>query len=128
MDAALQDHISTIVQNAEALLREEDGTLDARQGEFIRKILANAEKFIHVATAFSALPPDKVSSELRHELGNPLTPMFGYSELLITRMMDTLNTAQKIQVQEIANSTSILRYIVDDLVNQARQMAQSSGV
>jgi signal transduction histidine kinase len=120
MQDELYHNTEAIIEAAQALLQ---GDLSARQAEFIRIILANAEKFIHLAAEFLSVPLEEVSADLRHELGNPLTPIFGYSELLLTRLLDGMDDAQVAQVYVISRCTSELRRIVDQLVIKARVRA-----
>ncbi len=126
MEQELQHHIDVIIASALALMSERDGELTDKQEQFIRIILANAEKFIHLATRFTALPLAEVGSELRHELGNPLTPIYGYSELLMTRMIGSMTPAQRKHVIAISQSTDELRRIVDELVARARALARGA--
>lgn len=116
----LSASIDVIVANAQALLNEADGPLDDKQKNFVRIILANTEKFIHLATEFLSVPLAEISPDMRHDLGNPLTPIHGYSELLRMRMMETLNEYQQQSVMEIHHHTNELRRIVDSLVLEAR--------
>jgi signal transduction histidine kinase len=121
----LSDNIDIIVDNAQSLLNEVDGPLDDKQKNFVRIILANTEKFIHLAAEFLSVPLAEVSPDMRHDLGNPLTPIHGYSELLRMRMVDTLNPRQQDSVMEIHHCTANLRKLVDSLVIQARTAAAS---
>ncbi|TVR21563.1 MAG: hypothetical protein EA396_07510 [Anaerolineaceae bacterium] len=126
MQEELQHHIDTIIAAAQALISRQDGELSDRQEQFVRAILTNAEQFIHLATRFIAEPPAYVSDDLRHELSNPLTPMYGYSELLMKRTMETLTPAQRQHVVTISQSTDELRRIVEYLLKRGRSAAASS--
>lgn len=121
MEHDLYYHIDTIITSAQALISGCDAELTDKQGDFVRIILANAERFIHLATDFMSVPRAEVTPELRHELGNPLTPIFGYSELLSTRLINSMTDQQQQHVLAIASSTRELRQIVDNLVIQARE-------
>jgi signal transduction histidine kinase len=127
MQHELQENIDIIITCAEALISGQEGELTDKQEQFIRIILANAEKFIHLATRFYALPLAEVGSELRHELGNPLTPIYGYSELLMTRMIGSMSPAQRRRVIAISQSTDELRRIVDELVSKARALSRGAS-
>lgn len=123
MQEELYAESEKIIAHAQALLNEVDGPLDDKQRDFIRIILANTEKFIHLAAAFLSVPLAQVSQDMRHDLGNPLTPIHGYSELLRMRMMATMTPAQQSHVQAIHDSTANIRHLVDQLVQAAREAA-----
>ena len=123
MNAELEQAIDTIIEGSQALLSERDGTLDSKQKRFVHIILANAERFIHLAAEFTALPPEEVTQELRHEIGNPLTPIHGYAELMRMSMAESLNEAQREWIKQIHQATGDLREIVDGMVQEARAAA-----
>ncbi|MFW5691444.1 MAG: histidine kinase dimerization/phospho-acceptor domain-containing protein [Chloroflexota bacterium] len=123
MNDTLHEHIEAIIASAQSLLSGDDGELTERQQGFVKIILANAEKFIHRAADFASVPLEEVSAEMRHELGNPLTPIFGYSELMQKRFFDELNPAQQAHVNIIWENTRDVRELVDSLVARARAMA-----
>ncbi|GAB4315525.1 MAG: hypothetical protein Kow00117_07520 [Phototrophicales bacterium] len=116
-------YIDIIIESAQALLHS---TLTEKQTQFVKTIIANAERFIHIATEFESLPLEKVSADLRHELGNPLTPIYGYAELLKVGMMGDVDSEQQAHVIRILDSTAALRVLVDHLVAKAREAANQS--
>jgi len=123
MNDTLVEHTNTIIDHALVLLNGEKGELNEKQYGFIKTIIANAEKFIHLAAEFEAASLDMITSDMRHNLGNPLTPMIGYSELLIMGLMGGLNNDQFAHAQAIWESTSSLKDDVDEAVARARQYA-----
>lgn len=123
MDDILNEHITNIIASSQALLSEADGELNDKQRRGIKTILGNAENFIHIATEFLAVPIDEITADLRHELGNPLTPIRGYSELLVMGMMGTINEQQEQHMKLIFQSTETLGGLVEKLVEQARNSA-----
>jgi hypothetical protein len=127
MEHDLYYHIDKIITAAHALISDYSGHLSDKQTDFVRIILANAERFIHLATDFMSVPHAEVTPELRHELGNPLTPILGYSELLEMQLVNSMTPDQQTHVLAIASSTRELRQIVDDLLDQARK-AKKRGV
>lgn len=121
MEHDLYYHIDKIITSAQALIGDCDGELSPKQTDFIRIILSNAERFIHLATDFMSVPHAEITPELRHELGNPLTPILGYSELLEMQLIHTMTHDQQTHVLTITTSTRELRQLVDDLLDQARK-------
>lgn len=126
MDVRLEEPINTIIDSSQRLLSEATGTLNDKQKRYIYVILANAERFVHMATEFSALPREEVTKELRHAIGNPLTPIQGYVELMRTNMAENLNESQHACVTCIQQATADLRNIVDSMVQESRAAARRS--
>jgi signal transduction histidine kinase len=124
MEHDLYHHIDKIITAAQALIGECDGCLSDKQTDFVRIILANAERFIHLATDFMSVPQAEITPEVRHELGNPLTPILGYSELLSMQLIHSMTPEQRQHVLTITSSTQELRRLVDDLLDQARKKSK----
>ena len=127
MQGDLYDHATIIIDSAQTLLGERYGTLTSRQTEAIKTIIANAEKLLHMYAEFTAMPLEDVPSMMRHELGNQLTPIRGYSDLLIMGVMGTLNLEQQAHVEAIYDTTTVLREMINEIVAKARTVAQSAG-
>lgn len=128
MEDTLHSYATAIIDGSQALLGEKDGLLNTRQRDDIKVILANAERFIHVYAECQALSPRDFVANMRHEIGNPLTPIRGYSELLLMGVVGTLNERQQSQVQGIVDSTNALRRGVEDMLNAARaELARQSA-
>jgi signal transduction histidine kinase len=123
MDHMLHTYASTIIECAQALLGQSDGELSERQHEIMKKIVANAEKFVHLYAEYQALPSETFasSSAMRHEFGTPLTPITGYSELLLMGALGALNDRQMQHVRRICDTTNQLRLAVEMTVNEARR-------
>lgn len=119
----LGHYINIIIESAQTLLHS---SLNEKQTQFVKTIIANAERFIHIATEFESLPMERISADLRHELGNPLTPIYGYAELLKIGMMGNVDEEQQAHIIRILDSTSALRVLVDHLVAKAREAAKSA--
>ena len=126
MDDKLRKHATIIIENAQLLLSARFGALTSYQEEFLRHILANAEKFVHLYAAFQNATPEEVSRTMRHELGNPLTPIRGYTDLLQRPMAGRLNSRQQMCIQQIAYSSEALRLGVLETVNNAREAAATA--
>jgi signal transduction histidine kinase len=116
-------HTTIIMDSANALLNEIDGELTEKQRQIVRTIIANAEKFVLLCMEFQAIPLEEVSSEMRHDLGNHLTPIRGYSDLLAMGLIGTLNDAQQKYVAAICASTTIVRQMVEEIIRVAREHA-----
>lgn len=110
-----------IVDSTLALLNEHNGTLEPKQREVILVILANAEHLLHCYAEFQSVPLHLVTREMRHELGNPLTPIVGYSDLLAAGMMGQLNDIQLGYVRRICDATDQLRALIEARVAEARR-------
>ncbi|MDX1990852.1 MAG: histidine kinase dimerization/phospho-acceptor domain-containing protein [bacterium] len=123
MNDELNIQAEAIVGCALALLNENNGSLSFKQREVVKTILANAEQLIHLYAAFQSVPPEKVSASLRHELGNPLTPILGYSDLLAMGAIGLLSDIQRGYVQLICDSTEQLRALIEQRVAEARRCA-----
>lgn len=123
MDHMLHTYASTIIECAQALLGQSDGELSDRQREIMKKIIANAERFIHIYAEYQALPFETFGSSIsmRHEFGTPLTPITGYSELLLMGALGALNDKQMQHVRDICDTTNQLRLAVDMIVGEARR-------
>lgn len=119
-DDQLMEITHAIIEHAMALLNSE---IAEKQRNAIRVIIANAEKFYMTYTEFSAVPLAEVTANMRHELGNPLTPIYGYSELLGMDVLGSMNDDQMNHVRGIHELTQQLRNMVDNLVAQAREQA-----
>lgn len=119
----LNDYATTIIDSAGILLSGRYGALAERQHGAIKTIIANAERFVHIYAEFESVPLEDVSSMTRHELGNHLTPIRGYSDLLIMGAIGDLTAEQQVHVQAIFDATTILREEVDKIVGQARELA-----
>jgi signal transduction histidine kinase len=111
-----------IIEHAMALLNSD---IAEKQRSAIKVIIANVEKFYMTYTEFSAVPLAEVTANMRHELGNPLTPIYGYSELLGMDVLGSMNDDQMKHVRGIYELTQQLRSMVDDLVTRAREQAAS---
>jgi signal transduction histidine kinase len=124
LDEMLYAYTATIIECAQALLGESDGPLSDKQYEIMKRIIANAERFIHIFAEYQALPLDTLvtTRTLRHEFGTPLTPITGYSELLIMGVLGALNEKQMEHVQRICETTNQLRLAVEMIVNEARRL------
>lgn len=116
-----------IVDSTLALLNEHNGQLSAKQAEVVRVILANAEHLVHLYAAFQSVPLHSVTREMRHELGNPLTPILGYSDLLAIGALGLLNDIQLGYVRRICECTEKLRGMIDTRVAEARRTAALAG-
>lgn len=125
MDTELRILTDQVITNANALLNERDGTLTEKQLKAVRIIIANAEQFLLLCIEFHAIDLPSITSTMRHELGNPLTPIRGYSDLLGAGMMGELNPVQQHSVQIIFESTDALKVRVEEIVAEARQYAQN---
>lgn len=125
MDTELRILTNQVIANANALLSQRDGVLTEKQLKAVHIIIANAEKFLLLCIEFHEVDLEAITSTMRHELGNPLTPIRGYSDLLGTGMMGDLNSNQQDSVQIIFKSTDALRARVEEIVEEARQYAQS---
>ncbi len=124
MHDELNTQTKLIVDCALALLNEHStGSLTLKQREVVRTILANAERLIHLYAEFQSVPMAQVSSEMRHELGNPLTPILGYSDLLSMGAIGSLSDIQRGYVQQICDVTKRLRAMIDSKVKEARGLA-----
>ncbi len=123
MSDVLNHHATVIIDSALVLQNQHHGELTEKQQKAIKTIIGNAEKFVHLYAEFQMLALGDVPSTLRHELGNQLTPIRGYSDLLTMGVIGTLNTAQLSHVEAIYDSTNALREEVDNIVAQARQMS-----
>ena len=123
MDHMLHTHATTIIESAQALLGQGDGELSDKQREIMKKIVANAEQFIHIYAEYQALPFETFasSSAMRHEFGTPLTPITGYSELLLMGALGTLNDKQMQHVRRICDTTNQLRLAIEMIVSEARR-------
>lgn len=121
MDNQLGILTDQVITNANALLNERDGTLTDKQLKAVRIIITNAEQFLLLCIEFHAIDLPAITSTMRHELGNPLTPIRGYSDLLGAGMMGDLNSRQRDSVQIIFESTDALRIRVEEIVEDARQ-------
>jgi signal transduction histidine kinase len=121
MDDKLRKHATIIIENAQLLLSARLGALTSYQEEFLRHILANAEKFIHLYAAFHDATAVEISLSMRHDLGNPLTPIRGYTDLLQRPMAGTLNPRQQVSIQQIAYSSEALRLGILEAVHTAKQ-------
>lgn len=126
MEDLLNKHAAAIVDWSQALLGEKDGPLNPKQRDSIKTILANAERFFHVYAECQAMSVSDFINNMRHEIGNPLTPIRGYSELLLMGVVGTLNEEQQHHIQGIVDSTNELRKGVEDMVKTARAQLASS--
>ena len=127
MEDKLRKHATIIIENAQLLLSAHFGALTSYQEEFLRHILANAEKFIHLYATFHNATPVEITSAMRHDLGNPLTPIRGYTELIQRPMAGTLNSRQQISIQQIAYSSEALRLAILEAVLTAKQADAEAG-
>lgn len=123
MNNILHHHTTLIIDSAHNLLNDPTGKLNDKQITFVKKILANAEQFIHLYAQFESAPIELVTADMRHDLGNPLTPINGYSELLLMEVIGSLSARQQIYAQTIFDSTYALRDEVEAIVDKARQFA-----
>lgn len=123
MNNPLYHHTGMIIDCAQDLLGNSAPPLNDKQAAFVKKILANAELFIHLYAEFSTAPIEHITAEMRHELGNPLTPINGYSELLLMGVIGTLTDKQQAHLQTIFDSTQALCDAVEDIVSTAREHA-----
>jgi signal transduction histidine kinase len=128
MNAELHDHVTTIIACAQGLLGEHDGPLSEKQRQIIKTIIANAEHFIHIYAECLAMPIGDFIAKMRHQVGTPLTPIRGYSELLLMGAMGQLNERQEAQIQAILDSTAQLQYGVDAMVRDARRTGEMAIV
>lgn len=119
----LYEHATIIIDSASILLGERYGTLSERQYDIIKTIIANAERFVHIYAEFESMPPEDVPSMTRHELGNQLTPIRGYSDLLIMGVIGELTAEQQVHVQAIFDATTTLHQQVNSIVSNARELA-----
>lgn len=125
MNDILHHHTTRIIESAQNLLTDQDGRLNDKQINFVKKILANAEQFIHLYAEFESAPIEHITADMRHDLGNPLTPINGYSELLLMEVIGSLTARQQTYAQTIFDSTYALRDEIEALVEQAREFALS---
>jgi len=123
MDTELRQLTDMVIENATALLNERDGELTDKQIKAVKTIIANAEQFLLLCIEFHAVPLEQISSHMRHELGNPLTPIRGYSDLLNSGLMGMLNALQQESVQIIFKATDALKNRVEEIVVEARLQA-----
>lgn len=121
MSQKLEDYATTIIACAELLLRQQDGSLNDKQLRTIKTIIASAEQFIHIYAACQAMSISDFVANMRHEVGNPLTPIRGYSELLLMGALGGLNDTQLESVKEIADTTVQLQSGVEAMVRGARE-------
>lgn len=123
MNADLYKHTIIIMDAAQALLNETEGPLNDKQRDITKTIIANAEKFLHICIDFQEIQLVDFSPEMRHELGNPLTPIRGYSDLLSMGVLGSLNLIQQARVQAICDSTEAVREMIEQMVEEARLLA-----
>lgn len=116
MDEQILNHITTIVDGARYLLSEEGGTLTADQTPAVQMILRNAERFIHIYAEFEQATADEIAKFMRHDLGNILTPIRGFSDLLVRQRIGDLNPDQHACVEGIQQSTVALYEAIQKLV------------
>lgn len=115
-------------QIIDAALALQHQGLNEKQEGFVKIIISNAEKFIHLAAQFQAVPLGEITADMRHDLGNPLTPIGGYGELLTMGLMGILTPEQQLHAQTIVDSTKALKEHVDDLVQQARDYTRAQSM
>ena len=119
-------YANTIIATSKALLR--DSQLSNKQREVIEVISRAANEFVRIYDDCMAMPFEKFARELRHEIMNPLTPIRGYSEMLLIGMIGVLTPEQQEFVQQIAESGNMLRSGVDVVVNNARKLVTATAV
>ena len=123
MGIELFHHINVVVDNAYDLLEEYDGQLTDRQAGFLKIIVQNITVFNNLCEGFVNTPLQQITVEQRHQLGNPLTPVLGYAELLAMGSIGALNPKQQKSAQNIYQSALTLRDIVETMVQAARAHA-----
>lgn len=128
MDNELENLAEMVIMCAHLLLGEYDGRLSAKQSEAIKAILASSERFIHLYAECANAPFEELAMKVRHDIGNELTPMRGYSELLVMGVIGSLNEKQKTYVRQIVDSTDHIRIRVEALVRQARALMEDTAV
>jgi signal transduction histidine kinase len=119
-------YANTIIATSKTLLR--DSQLSAKQREVIGVISRAANEFVRIYNDCMAMPFEQFARELRHEIMNPLTPIRGYTEMLLIGMIGTLTPEQQEFVQQIAESGNLLRSGVDVVVNNARKLVAAKAV
>lgn len=128
----LFQHAEYIIACAEILLSREYGILNDKQAKFVTKIAQNAEMLIAVGKAFQSLTlddhttPDEIS-HLRHELSNPITPMLGYTELMLMGKTGELTEGQQEGLHAIFASIRVLNEVIEEIAQMSRQWQAASA-
>lgn len=112
MNAQFYNHLNNILNNAQALLNEE--SLNERQVNFLTMILRNAQTLRETSRQYEGVT--LLTCEQRHKLGNPLTPILGYAELLTSGTLGMLTLVQESHVIQICTSAQALRSMLDSMI------------
>ncbi|GAB4513888.1 MAG: hypothetical protein OHK0046_15220 [Anaerolineae bacterium] len=114
MNEYVYKHVDNIINCSHVLLSSE---LSERQENFLNLVIHNARQFREIGHTYEGMT--QLSREQRHKLANPLTPMLGYAELLLSGTMGSLTNEQFYYAQRICESTYFLRDVVDMMVVRA---------
>ncbi len=118
-------HIDTILDNAQTLLEDGVSGLNDRQINFLTIIVDNTQLLNHLCVDFVGMNITHITVDQRHQLGNPLTPVLGYAELLCTGMLGTFTPRQSVNIKQVYLSALALRDIIEMLVQTARLQARA---
>lgn len=115
----LDTYVAAIIDRAQALLAERDGGLNKKQREVLKTMIASAERFYLSYAHRRKLSPGEFFFKMRFETSTALTPIRGYSDLLLMGVIGPLNDGQRAHVQSIIHSAGSMRDSVDALVAAA---------
>lgn len=121
MSLQLETYATSIIACAENLLGGGGSTLNDKQCQSVKIILGAAEHFLHLYAECLSMSTEDRIQHMRHALANPLTPIRGYSQLLVMGVFGELNDQQLAQVRTISDITDQVQTGIDQMAFDARR-------
>lgn len=121
----LREYIAQIIAHANAVLDISNGPLSDDQVDHLQTIIRHAQRFesalLKYGDQLMAMWRGGPYVDISHPLGNPVTPIVGFSWLLLTESAGALTSAQARHVEAIQQLGHTISSTISEIVRRAQQ-------